>query len=199
MAATNPLTPARARTIRRRIVIGWLPALLLFVLGGSMAGCAGASSTGTWTNAPVAPLTPAAPSGGGTAAGHTMGHAMPTSAEVDAAWAARPGYVQTADARTAEAYAYAIARPDVIDWMPCYCGCVAMDHRNNADCYLKPREEGDPMVFDEHASYCGICVDITLTARSMLAEGKSLLQIRIAVDGEYGTTAPGTDTALPAQ
>ena len=81
--------------------------------------------------------------------------------------------------------------------MPCYCGCVAMDHRNNTDCYIKPRVEGAQVVFDEHASYCGICVDITLTAKSMTAEGKSPLQIRAAVDGEYGSIAPGTDTAVP--
>ena len=31
------MIPTRAHTIRRRIVIGWLPTLLLFVLGGSMA------------------------------------------------------------------------------------------------------------------------------------------------------------------
>jgi hypothetical protein len=196
------VTSTRTRTIRRRIVIGWLPVLLLFVLGGSMAGCSGAATSATATGASPAPAAQStaeaqAPAGGAPAAGHTMGHAIPASAEVDAAWAARPGYVLSADARTVEAYAYAIARPDVIDWMPCYCGCVAMDHRNNADCYLEPREEGAPVAFEEHASYCGICVDITLTAKSMMAEGKSLLQIRIAVDGEYGSTAPGTDTALP--
>jgi len=122
---------------------------------------------------------------------------MPTSAEVDTAWAARPAYVQGANARTQEAYAFAIARPDVVDWMPCYCGCVAMDHRNNTDCYMKPRTEGAPVVFDEHASFCEICVDITLLAKSMSAEGKTLLEIRVRVDGMYGNTAPGTDTALP--
>jgi hypothetical protein len=196
------MTSTQTRTIRRRIAIGWLPVLLLFVLGGSMAGCSGASPgapTGAaWTSAPAAPASAGASSADAVAQGNTMGHAMPTAAEVDAAWAARPGYVRTASARTVEAYAYAIARPDVIDWMPCYCGCAAMDHRNNTDCYVKPREDGAPVVFEEHASYCEICVDIALTAKSMLADGKSLLQIRIAVDGEYGSTAPGTDTALPA-
>jgi hypothetical protein len=123
---------------------------------------------------------------------------MPTTAEADAAWAARPDYVRTADARTQEAYAYAIARPDVIDWMPCYCGCVAMDHRNNTDCYIKPRVEGAAVVFDEHASYCGICVDITLLSKAMLGEGKSVIEIRAAVDNQFGAIAPGTDTPLPA-
>lgn len=190
------MTITRTRAIRRRITIGWLPVLLASVLGGSVAGCSGGSTAATMTYAPAPPAASAAP-GSGDVTSHTMGHAMPMAAEVDAAWAARPAYVRGADARTQEAYALAIARPDVIDWMPCYCGCVAMDHRNNTDCYLKPRDEGAPMVFDEHASYCGICVDITLTAKSLLAEGRSLIEIRVDVDGEYGSTAPGTDTSLP--
>ena len=195
------MIPTRAHTIRRRIVIGWLPTLLLFVLGGGMAGCAGSAATPGVTYAPPPSMaeaaTPPAPVAGAPT-GHTMGHAMPSAAEAESAWDARPDYVRTADARTQEAYAFAIARPDVADWMPCYCGCVAMDHRNNTDCYLRPRENGMPVVFDEHASYCGVCVDITLLSKSMIGEGRSLSEIRAAVDGQFGGIAPGTDTPLPA-
>ena len=195
------MIPTRAHTIRRRIVIGWLPTLLLFVLGGGMAGCAGSAVTPGVTYAPPAvtatPATPPAPIAGAPT-GHTMGHAMPSVAEAESAWDARPDYVRTADARTQEAYAFAIARPDVADWMPCYCGCVAMDHRNNTDCYLRPRENGMPVVFDEHASYCGVCVDITLLSKTMIGEGRSLPEIRAAVDSQFGDIAAGTDTPLPA-
>ena len=80
------MIPTRARTIRRRIVIGWLPTLLLFVLGGSMAGCAGTPTSPAMTYAPAPPVT-AAPAGPTTAAGdglatetgRTMGHAMPSA------------------------------------------------------------------------------------------------------------------------
>jgi hypothetical protein len=126
-----------------------------------------------------------------------MGHVMPTATEVDAAWAGRPDFVRTADARIQEAYAFAIARPDVVDWLPCYCGCVAMDHRNNGDCFMRPREAGMPLVFEEHASYCEVCVNIALKAKAMAADGQTLLQIRAAIDGQYGGLAPGTDTAVP--
>jgi len=196
------MIPTRARTIRRRIVIGWLPTLLLFVLGGSMAGCAGTPMAPGMTYAPppvtAAPATPPAPVAGAPT-GHTLGHAMPSAAEAESAWAARPDYVRTADARTQEAYAFAIARPDVADWMPCYCGCVAMNHRNNTDCYLRPRENGMPVVFDEHASYCGVCVDITLLSKTMIGEGRSLPEIRAVVDGQFGSIAAGTDTPLPVE
>ena len=198
------MIPVHTRTIRRRIVIGWLPTLLLFVLGGSMAGCAGTPTAPAMTYVPAPPAdasagpATAAGDGSGTPTGRTMGHAMPSAAEAEAAWSARPVFVSTADARTQEAYAFAIARPDVTDWMPCYCGCVAMDHRNNTDCYLKPRENGMPVDFDEHASYCGVCVDITLLSKTMIGEGRSLPEIRAAVDSQFGGIAAGTDTPLPA-
>ena len=190
-----------SRLIRRRFVVGWLPALLVFAFGGTLAGCASPAPAMTAGYAPVtsAPAGPAAtPSGGGAVAmGRTMGHAMPSPGEVEAMMAARPAFVQSAGTRTREAYAFAIARPDVTDWMPCYCGCVAMDHRNNTDCYLKPRMAGATATFDEHASYCGICVDITLKAKSMVGEGRTLVEIRAAIDREFGSAGPGTKTALP--
>lgn len=179
------------RTICRRIAIGWLPILLLFIVGGGIAGCGGTSPGAAGASAPTGG------DGGASTGGHTMGHVMPTAAEVDAAWAGRPEYVRSAGPRTQEAYAFAIARPDVVDWMPCYCGCVEMDHRSNGDCFMKPRSAGMPIVFEEHGSYCNVCVDIALQAKSMLADGKTLLQIRAAVDGAYGNIAPGTDTGLP--
>ncbi len=191
------MTSTEHARARRRIVIGWLPVLLLFVLGGSMAGCSGAATPGMTYAPSRATIGPGNDAASGTGAAHTMTHAMPSGAEAESAWAARPAFVGDADARTQEAYAFAIARPDVTDWMPCYCGCVAMDHRNNTDCYLHARAGGTPVVFEEHASYCGVCVDITLLAKTMSQDGKSMLEIRAAVDGRFGGLAPGTETPLP--
>jgi hypothetical protein len=121
-----------------------------------------------------------------------------TDGQMDAAWAARPAFARQ-DARTEAAYAFALRTGNVIDWMPCYCGCDAMGHGSNLDCYFKRSVAGSMrIVYEEHASSCDICVDITLTARKLLGEGKSLLAIRQAVDRTYGSAGPGTDTALPA-
>lgn len=207
----NPSRARHALRLRRRIVVGWMPVLLVFVAGGSIAGCSTTPTGPSVTYAPVGATDPAVPPAdpgvavGGpvvdpAAAAHpTMNHAMPSQADADAAWEARPDYVRTASARTQEAYAFAIARPDVVDWLPCYCGCVAMDHRNNTDCYVKPRSDGGQVVYDEHASYCQVCVDISLTAKSMIGEGRPLIEIRAAVDVQYGSIAAGTDTPLPPQ
>ena len=34
-------------------------------------------------------------------------------------------------------YAYAVRRPDVLQYMPCYCGCEKQGHRSNRDCFVK--------------------------------------------------------------
>lgn len=34
-------------------------------------------------------------------------------------------------------YAYAARRPDVLQYMPCYCGCERQGHRSNRDCFVK--------------------------------------------------------------
>lgn len=118
------------------------------------------------------------------------------SAEVrTAAWAGRPDFTGT-DARTEEAYRYAFDHPQVLQWMPCYCGCGATGHRSNLDCYFDPRSDGS-IKFEEHASYCDVCVNITLRAKQLVASGSSLASVRTTIDAEFGGTGPGTDTARP--
>lgn len=141
--------------------------------------------------APVAPAAPANPV--------PLGHMhLPTAAEVESTWAARPGYVTALPGDWQAAYAYALARPDVLQWLPCYCGCGGMGHRSNLDCFFQRREEEGPITYEEHASYCNICVDTANLAARMMADEVPIDQIRAAVDARYrGGAAPGTDTPLP--
>jgi hypothetical protein len=153
-----------------------------------LAGCAAAQQpAAAWTTA------------GPTAAPMHVMTAAPIAhdaAAMDAAWTARPAYVR-ADPRTEEAYAFALRSPELLQWMPCYCGCAAMGHRSNLDCYFKPTAAGLVPRFEEHASFCSICVDTTLTAKRLLAQGHTLRDVRNAVDQQFGGGAPGTPTELP--
>jgi hypothetical protein len=36
-----------------------------------------------------------------------------------------------------EMYRYALANREVLQYMPCYCGCVEVGHRSNYDCYVR--------------------------------------------------------------
>jgi hypothetical protein len=130
------------------------------------------------------------------AAPHTPAPAAQAQAEVrEAAWASRPSYTGTT-VRTMQAYRYALDHHDVLQFLPCYCGCGAMGHGSNLDCYFEPRSDGS-IRFEEHASYCTICVDITLKAKELIASGASLPQVRDAIDAQFGDVGPGTDTERP--
>jgi hypothetical protein len=136
---------------------------------------------------------------GGDHASSPTTQAQPSTAAMDraqaAAWAARPDYTHTT-ARTEEAYLYAMEHPLVVQWMPCYCGCGGIGHGSNLDCYFEPNS-GGTIVFEEHASYCAICVDITLRTKQLANSGATLASIRTAIDAEFGGAGPGTDTARP--
>jgi hypothetical protein len=127
----------------------------------------------------------------------TPGHAAAAPAEAarSAAWAARPGYTALS-AATEEAYHYALNHAQLLKWIPCYCGCGPIGHGNNLDCYFEPRADG-AIVFEEHASYCRICVDITLRAQQLAGRGASLISIRNAIDAEFGANGYGTETPFP--
>lgn len=111
-----------------------------------------------------------------------------------------PEYVLAAGPQTALAYEFARDRPDVMLWMPCYCGCGGHDgHKSARDCFVKATSSSGTTQFDGHGSTCDVCVDIALRAREMTLAGASLSETRAAVDQEFGDIGPGTDTPLPPE
>ena len=96
------------------------------------------------------------------------------------------------------AYAAALAQPDLLTPLPCYCGCAGMEHRSNLDCFFQRREVKGSYTYEEHASFCDVCVKTANLASQMLRQGSTITQIRAAVDSQFGGgAAPGTDTAQP--
>ncbi len=118
---------------------------------------------------------------------HAGGHAYEL-----APLAEMPAEVQAAPVTVREAYQFAVANPDVLSQLPCYCGCGAMGHVSNASCYLQEDDGTGAMTFDNHALGCTICVDITQDAMRMLDEGHSVTQIYNYVDATYGRFGPPT-------
>ena len=50
-----------------------------------------------------------------------------------------------------EAYRFALANPDVLEVIPCYCGCGQVGHENNRMCYIQSEQDDGSVVFDDHA------------------------------------------------
>lgn len=103
---------------------------------------------------------------------------------------ALPGEMQSAPVSVREAYQFALANPETLHQIPCYCGCGPMGHTSNYSCYLEDTQGGGEPAFDSHALGCGICVDITQDVIRMQREGKAIDEIRLAVDAKYSQYGP---------
>ena len=65
--------------------------------------------------------------------------------------AALPDFVRSAPPQVKEAYRFAIANPEVLSAFPCYCGCGAVGHKNNLQCYIKEVRSDGSIDFENHA------------------------------------------------
>jgi hypothetical protein len=65
---------------------------------------------------------------------------------------ALPDFVQDAPPQVQEAYQFAAANAEILQQMPCYCGCGGVGHMNNLDCYVAEfAPDGSVAAFDNHA------------------------------------------------
>ena len=101
-----------------------------------------------------------------------------------------PAEVQSAPATVRQAYQFATANPDVLQKIPCYCGCGNEGHTSNYDCYVAGVDGKGVITFDSHALGCSICVDITQDTMRLLREGKSVTEIRASIDATYSKYGP---------
>jgi hypothetical protein len=108
---------------------------------------------------------------------------------------APPRPVQTVNA----AFQFAAEHPEVLSYIPCFCGCEHGGHRGNEDCFVRSRaQNGDVTEWEPHGVECAVCIDVATRARQMYASGASVTEIRTAVEREFKATYPSmTPTPLP--
>jgi hypothetical protein len=106
-----------------------------------------------------------------------------------------PSFVYT-NPLTLKAYTYATEHPDMLEQIPCYCGCGGHSgHRFLRDCFVH-----DDWTYDEHASFCDVCVGEAIKVQDYLSQGKTLTEARALIDQEYGAKYPGQNTnTLPVR
>lgn len=103
---------------------------------------------------------------------------------------ALPQEMQAAPVTVREAYQFAVANPEPLKNVPCYCGCGAIGHKSNYSCYIKNVESDGKIVFDQHALGCSLCVDITQDVIRLSKEGKSPGTIRDLIVANYSRFGP---------
>lgn len=112
-----------------------------------------------------------------------------------------PGFLDNQSDTVQLAYRAAAVIRDTLQWIPCYCGCgESAGHKSNLNCFIHEVKPDGSVVWDDHGTRCGVCVQIVLNSAQMKAEGKSDADVREAIDASYhnGYAAP-TDTSLPPQ
>ena len=84
------------------------------------------------------------------------------------------------DPAAREAYQAAKDVPEVLEQLPCYCGCMSsFGHKNNLFCFM-----------DQHGSACTICQEIAVDARKMHKEGVPIERIKENIAAKYAKYEP---------
>ncbi|MFK2824138.1 PCYCGC motif-containing (lipo)protein [Bacillus sp. B190/17] len=110
-----------------------------------------------------------------------------------------PQFLNDKDDQMKAIYAAAAKNPDVLASMPCYCGCGdSAGHQSNLNCFVADISEGQ-VVWDDHGTRCGVCLEIAAESVLMSQDGKSLKDIRRYIDEKYkeGYAKP-TPTPMPS-
>jgi hypothetical protein len=96
------------------------------------------------------------------------------------------------------AYRFAAEHPEVLSFVPCFCGCERSGHRGNEDCFVKSRAaNGDVQEWEDHGMECNVCLDVAQQAMQMYTSGASVRDIRAAVESKWAPQAH-THTPTPA-
>jgi hypothetical protein len=135
--------------------------LVVLLFGAVVLSACGASNTAAHTNVAMAPAS------------------------------SLPQAMQKAPTTVRESYQFAVANPDALKNVPCYCGCGSIGHTSNLSCYVKEMDgNGKVVAFDNHALGCSLCVDIAQDVMKMTREGKSPTATHQAILDTYSQYGP---------
>lgn len=75
---------------------------------------------------------------------------------------------------------------ELLEKIPCYCGCgEEANHKNNYDCFIHENKENGAVVWDDHGTKCGVCLEIAAQSILDLNDGMTIKDIRTKVDNAY--------------
>ena len=90
-----------------------------------------------------------------------------------------------------EVYDFAGRRPDILEFVPCFCGCESAGHRANAHCFVQSRnEDGSVAAWEPHGLGCAVCIDVARDSMQLAASGASVRDVRDAIEAKYAARFP---------
>ena len=100
-----------------------------------------------------------------------------------------------------QVYEFAARHPEVLQYVPCYCGCERVGHSANHSCFVKSRAaDGRVTEWDSHGIGCAVCIDVARDAMTLFNSGTRPAAIREAIDKKYAASFPSsTPTPRPGR
>ncbi len=111
-----------------------------------------------------------------------------------------PAFLDSQSEEMRLVYAAAGQATDILEWIPCYCGCgESAGHQSNLNCFVAETREDGSIVWDDHGTRCLVCLEIAAESIQLYQDGKSIKDIRETIDAKYkdGYATP-TPTDMPA-
>ena len=98
-----------------------------------------------------------------------------------------------------DAYMFAAEHPEVLSYVPCFCGCERGGHKGNHDCFVANRnDKGDVTEWEPHGLECTVCIDVATQARQLYNSGANVREIRAAVEKQWAGFNGGHTPTPPA-
>src|SRR5690606_19091093 len=89
-----------------------------------------------------------------------------------------PTFLHGKDVRLQQIHSLAAQHADLLEWIPCYCGCGdSAGHRNSLHCFVREIGDDGSVVWDDHGARCNVCLEIAVQSAIQQSEGKSVKEI----------------------
>lgn len=96
-------------------------------------------------------------------------------------------------------YDFAAQHPEILRYVPCYCGCGSQGHKANESCFVARRDaKGNVLEWDEHGFGCTICVDVARESMQLYNSGADVVAIRAAIERRWAPGNADGRTPTPA-
>ncbi|BCB04434.1 PCYCGC motif-containing (lipo)protein [Bacillus sp. KH172YL63] len=110
-----------------------------------------------------------------------------------------PSFLDDKDDNMKLIYSSAAKHPELLKYIPCYCGCGdSAGHESNLNCFVF-EQKGEKVVWDDHGTRCQLCLKIAAESIVKYNNGESIKSIRKDIDEQYkeGYAKP-TPTPMPS-
>ncbi|MEP6782091.1 MAG: PCYCGC motif-containing (lipo)protein [Acidobacteriota bacterium] len=95
-------------------------------------------------------------------------------------------------------YDFAANHPEILHYIPCFCGCGSQGHKANESCFVARRDkQGNVLEWDTHGFGCTICIDVAREAMQLYASGADVQSIRAAIERRDAAEADGRTPTPP--